>query len=185
MTTTPTRVDPVSPDELHQLAARADELRRDVATVWARMRAADEATGYAGARLDDVVDELRRIGELFDDTLVDLNRIHGRPRCPVAWGICATDGRSLVESGGGTDCTGDCGQHWEHLRLSEPCREPGRVRGAPARRHEQPDVHRARQGRRGERREHHRPDRRRVSGVAGPPGRCPGGPPPFIPIVPS
>ena len=125
VTATPTgRVEPVSPDEIRALAARANELAGDIKATWQKMRSVDEATKDATYRVDDILLDLREVAEYLDDTATDLQRIYGRPLCPVEWGICPSDGRTLVESDGGTDCTDDCGRHWDHLRLSTPCREP-------------------------------------------------------------
>jgi hypothetical protein len=124
-TATPTgRVDPVSPDEIRALAARANELAEEMTAIWDKMCSVDEATKDAAFRFDDDVIDMRRIAESLPDTATDLERIYGRQLCPVEWGICPSDGRTLVESDGGTDCTDDCGRHWDHLRLSTPCREP-------------------------------------------------------------
>lgn len=125
MTATPTgRVDPVSPDEIRDLAARAKALIDDLEATWKKILSGDEATRDAAHRLDDIVHDLRDASDYLDATATDLQRIYGRPLCPVDWGLCPSDGRTLVEANGGTDCTGDCGRHWDHPRLSTPCREP-------------------------------------------------------------
>ncbi|HKT03488.1 MAG TPA: hypothetical protein VJT31_28505 [Rugosimonospora sp.] len=116
----------VTPAELRELAARAEQLAADVDAVQARLRAAgDESTRHSGYRLDDAAGEARRVAGELEATAGDLARIRGRGDCPCDWGVCPEHGNTLRGTGGQSWCEAPgCGRRWNYDRAGLPCTEP-------------------------------------------------------------
>jgi hypothetical protein len=120
-----------APADLWALAARAEELARDLAAAEAGLRTAvDEPTRRVGFRLDDDAGWVRQAARDIEQTAEDLARIRSRgamsrPRCRAEWGVCPEHGNTLTSSGGHSWCkTSGCGRRWDWDRGGLPCTEP-------------------------------------------------------------
>ncbi|AEV87067.1 hypothetical protein ACWT_6050 [Actinoplanes sp. SE50] len=117
---------PVTPAELRDLAARAEQLGADIEEALSRLTAAgDEAVHRSGIRLHYATKWARRAGAGLHAAAGEVARIRGRSACPHDTGVCPDHGATLRGADGVSWCGHQgCGRRWSYSRQSLPCTEP-------------------------------------------------------------
>ncbi|ALE76875.1 hypothetical protein FRP1_29320 (plasmid) [Pseudonocardia sp. EC080625-04] len=116
---------PVTPAELRDLAARAEQLAGELAAVEDRMRdTTDEPARHVRFRLLDASGSVLAASQAVLDTASDLARVRGRSGCGADWGVCPEHGNTLTSTGGRSWCTAlGCLRSWGYDRVGLPCTE--------------------------------------------------------------
>ena len=121
-----TNARPVTPAELRDLAARAEQLSAVVGDAFARLAATgDKAVRRSGIRLGDAAMWAQRFGAELEAAAGEVARIRGRSACPYDWGVCPEHGNTLRDTDGVSWCDQrGCGRRWSYSRQTLPCTEP-------------------------------------------------------------
>lgn len=117
---------PVTPAELRDMAARAEQLSAVIDDALARLAATgDNAVRRSGIRLGDATAWVRRAGAELEAAAGEVARIRGRSACPYDWGVCPEHGNTLRDTEGASWCDQrGCGRCWSYSRQTLPCTEP-------------------------------------------------------------
>jgi hypothetical protein len=113
------------------LAARAEALAAEIATLHRDMHAADpEPVRRAGFRCESAAGFVRQAAGELRDTAAGLARISAASApgtCSIPWGVCPEHGNTLVSTAGRTWCRErSCQRRWDYDRVASPCAEPTR-----------------------------------------------------------
>src|SRR5258708_31102675 len=100
----------LTPADLRDLAARAEQLAADIDAAKVRLRGISEDARSLGWQLDeDGAASVRRAVRAITETAEDLERVlirqtPGRRNCAAQWGCCPDHGGTLSGTGGGWRC---------------------------------------------------------------------------------
>ncbi|MEV2270502.1 hypothetical protein [Nonomuraea africana] len=122
MTSTPATP---TPEQVRELATRAEELAAAIDTVAGDLSQTDPA-GRAGFRLPDAAGLVRQAASELLETAAELSRIACRPFtfCSMGWGVCPEHGDTLASIGSATRCTvRGCVRVWGYGHEKAPCAE--------------------------------------------------------------